>query len=579
MDFAAQVKGSVDIAGVIGEHVRLRRSGPNRHMGLCPFHQEKTPSFTVNVTHQFYKCFSCGAAGDVFNFVMEIEGISFYEALKSLAERHGIPVPKRSQYADDDSKLRGSLMAMHEIAQENFRANLNGAAGETARAYLAKRGLARETIEQFGLGYSDRSGKALLRLLEQRGFSAAQVEQSGLVGRREGGSMYDRFRNRLMFPIHDGSGKIIAYGGRALAADDNPKYLNSPGTPIYEKSRVLYNLHRAKEGMRKEDRAILVEGYMDAIGVSSAGFGAVVASCGTALTSQQVKLIKQHTARIVVNFDPDTAGANAAEKSINLLLDETMQVRILELDGDLDPDEYCKQRGADAYRERLDGAKGYFYWLADRARAKYDVRTSEGQVSVLKFLMPAVQRISDQMERMVIAGDLASYLGVDRGVVLDSFKKAVAERKESRLEQAPPALRHDERILINALLTRPELAAEALPELRTMGIIATFPSRRILQAIFTLDAAGAALNFEAVHARLEGEDQNTLAHAALIEDTDVSEEEIAAALASMRRSEGEHRRGELKRQVKEFERAGQWDDALRLMTELQTMERESRGRA
>jgi hypothetical protein len=193
--------------------------------------------------------------------------------------------------------------------------------------------------------------------------------------------------------------------------------------------------------------------------------------------------------------------------------------------------------------------------------------------------MPAVQRISDQMERMVIAGDLASYLGVDRGVVLDSFKKAVAERKESRLEQAPPALRHDERILINALLTRPELAAEALPELRTMGIIATFPSRRILQAIFTLDAAGAALNFEAVHARLEGEDQNTLAHAALIEDTDVSEEEIAAALASMRRSEGEHRRGELKRQVKEFERAGQWDDALRLMTELQTMERESRGRA
>jgi DNA primase len=579
MDFAAQVKGSVDIAGVIGEHVRLRRSGPHRYMGLCPFHQEKTPSFTVNVTHQFYKCFSCGVAGDVFNFVMEIEGISFYEALKSLAERHGIPVPKRSQYADDDSKLRGSLMAMHEIAQENFRANLNGAAGETARAYLAKRGLARETIEQFGLGYSDRSGKALLRLLEQRGFSAAQVEQSGLVGRREDGSMYDRFRNRLMFPIHDGSGKIIAYGGRALAADDNPKYLNSPGTPIYEKSRVLYNLHRAKEGMRKEDRAILVEGYMDAIGVSSAGFGAVVASCGTALTSQQVKLIKQHTARIVVNFDPDTAGANAAEKSINLLLDETMQVRILELDGDLDPDEYCKQRGADAYRERLDGAKGYFYWLADRARAKYDVRTSEGQVSVLKFLMPAVQRISDQMERMVIAGDLASYLGVDRGVVLDSFKKAVAERKESRLEQAPPALRHDERILINALLTRPELAAEALPELRTMGIIATFPSRRILQAIFTLDAAGAALNFEAVHARLEGEDQNTLAHAALIEDTDVSEEEIAAALASMRRSEGEHRRGELKRQVKEFERAGKWDDALRLMTELQTMERESRGRA
>ena len=198
---------------------------------------------------------------------------------------------------------------------------------------------------------------------------------------------------------------------------------------------------------------------------------------------------------------------------------------------------------------------------------------------MLKFLMPAVQRISDQMERMVIAGDLASYIGVDRGMVLDSFKKAVAERKESRLEQPPPTLRHDERLLINALLTRPDLAAAALPELRTMESVATFPSRRILQAIFALDAAGAALSFEAVHARLEGEDQNLLAHAALIEDTDVNVEEIAAALDSMRRSESEHRRGELKRQAKEFERAGKWDDALRLMADLQRMERESRGRA
>src|SRR4051812_14876813 len=172
MDFAEQVKGSVDIVGVVGEHVRLRKSGPYRFMGLCPFHQEKTPSFTVHVTRQFYKCFSCGKAGDVFNFVMEIEGSSFVEALRALAERNGIPMPKRSQYQDDDSKLRGSLYAMHEIAQETFRANLNGPAGEAARAYLAKRGVARETIEQFGLGYSDRGGRSLLRTLELRNFPA-----------------------------------------------------------------------------------------------------------------------------------------------------------------------------------------------------------------------------------------------------------------------------------------------------------------------------------------------------------------------------------------------------------------------
>lgn len=579
MDFAEQVKGSVDIVGVVGEHVRLRKSGPHRYMGLCPFHQEKTASFTVHVARQFYKCFSCGAYGDVFKFVMEIEGISFYEALKALAERNGIPMPKRSQYADEDSKLRGALFAMHEVAQETFRANLNGPGGEAARAYLAKRGVSRETVEQFGIGYSAPGGKTLLRALEQRDFSAAQVVESGLAGRREDGSLYDRFRNRLMFPIQDANGKVIAYGGRALAADDNPKYLNSPETPIYKKSNVLYNLHRAKEPMRKEDRAILVEGYMDAIGVTAAGFGPVVASCGTALTDRQVRLIKQHTQRIVVNFDPDTAGANAAERSVNMLLDEGMQVRILELDGDLDPDEYCKERGAAAYEERLGAAKGYFYWLADRARTKYDVRTSEGQVAVLKFLMPAVQRITDPMERMVIAGDVASYIGVDRGMVLDSFKKAVANRQENRFERPAVVLRHDERILINALLTYPEIAGPTITEMQEMQSVATFPSRKIFQAMFALNAGGGRLDFEALHGRLEKEDQDLLAHAALGDDVEVNEEELAAAMASFRRSEAEYRRADLKRRIKELERAGQLTEALRLYAELQSIERGTRARA
>jgi DNA primase len=573
MDFAEQVKGSVDIVGVVGEHVRLRKSGPYRYMGLCPFHQEKTPSFTVHVTRQFYKCFSCGAAGDVFKFVMEIEGLSFYEALKSLAERNGIPMPKRSQYADEDSKLRGALFAIHEVAQETFRANLDSPAGETARAYLAKRGLSRDTVEQFGLGYSAPGGRALLRVLEQRNFPLPQIVESGLVGRREDGSVYDRFRNRLMFPIQDANGKIIAYGGRALSPDDNPKYLNSPETPIYRKSNVLYNLHRAKDAMRKEDRAILVEGYMDAIGVTAAGFGPVVASCGTSLTDKHVRLMKQHTHRIVVNFDPDPAGANAAEKSVNMLLDEGMQVRICELDGDLDPDEYCKERGADAYQERLESAKGYFYWLADRARTKYDVRTSEGQVSVLKFLMPAVQRIHDPMERMVIAGDVAGYIGVDQGMVLDTFKKAVAERKEAGFRAPIVTTRHDERILINAILTQPEWAPDAIAELKSMESVSTFPSRRIFQAIFALEGGGARLTFEALHSRLEEEDQHLLAHAALGDDVEVSEEDFAAAMASVRRSERLYRRMELKRRIKELERAKDWNEALRLTAELQALER------
>ncbi len=229
MDIRDQVRSAVNIVDVVGEHVRLRPSGPSRYMGLCPFHNEKKPSFTVHVVHQFYKCFSCGAGGDVFKFVQETQGISFYEALKVLADRCGIAMPKRGNYSDEDSRRRGAVLRMHELAQENFQANLKSAAGEAARAYLARRGVAAETIERFGLGYSDRSGRALMRVLEAQDFAAAQVEESGLVGKRQDGSMYDRFRNRLMFPIHDESGRIIAFGGRALAAEDEPKYLNSPG--------------------------------------------------------------------------------------------------------------------------------------------------------------------------------------------------------------------------------------------------------------------------------------------------------------------------------------------------------------
>ena len=572
MDFKDQLKSSVDIASVVGEYVRLKKSGSQRYMGLCPFHNEKTPSFTVHAVRQFYKCFSCGAGGDVLDFVMKIEGITFFEALKLLAERYGIPMPQRSYVADEDAKLRDALAQMHQVAFETFCANLRGPAGEEARGYLERRGVAPQTVEQFGLGYAERSGRGLLRVLEQR-FPAAQIAESGLVGKREEGGFYDYFRHRLMFPIQNESGKIIGFGGRALAADENRKYLNSPETPIYKKSHVLYNLHRAKEAIRKEDRVILVEGYMDAIGVTAAGFRAVVASCGTSLTTQQVQALKRHSQRIVVNFDPDAAGANAAERSINLLLEEGMQVRILELDGELDPDEYCKERGTAAYQQRLEESKGYFYWLADRARKKYDVHTSEGVVAVLQFLMPAVQRVSDRLERMAIANDLAGYVGVDRGIVLDSFRKAVADRQEKALARPKVELRPDERVLLNALLSEPEIRGEVLEELKSMESIGKFSSRRIFQAVFALDAAGGRLDFDEVHARLEEADRDLLAEAVLREDIEPSRESVLAAVESMRRSEEQNRRVQLKSRIKESERAGRSEEALQLMNELQQLER------
>ena len=570
MEFAEQLKSSVDIVSVIQSYgPRLRKSG-NNYSGLCPFHNEKTPSFSVSATKQFYYCFGCHAKGDVINFVMEIEKVSFYEALKTLAERHGIPMPKRSQYADDDSKLRGAIFQMQEYAQENFRANLNGAMGEAARAYLARRGVSPATIEQFGLGYSDRSGRSVLRLLEQHNFSASQLEQCGLVRKRDDGSFYDYFRNRLMFPIHTESGKIAGFGGRALAADDNPKYLNSPETPIYKKSAVLYNLHRAKEAIHKDDRVVLVEGYMDAIGVTAAGFGAVVASCGTALTQHQVQVLKRHTQKISVNFDPDAPGANAAERSINLLLEEGMHIRIVELDGELDPDEYCKERGAAAYQERLDKAKGYLYWLADRARAKYDVHTSEGIVGVLKSVMPAVQRISDRIERMAIANDVASYIGVDRGIVLDSFRKAVADRQPNALARPAETVRADEKGLLTVLFSGVEGRERFLAGLRRLGILTRLTTGRIYQAILAAEASGSPLTFENVNARLEPAGQGLLARvvfSAEAEGHDPTLDYGAECLESLRRFEAQLRSSELEARVKQAERDGNLSEALQAAQE------------
>jgi DNA primase len=576
MDFVEQLKSSVDIVSVVGEYVRLRRSGANRYMGLCPFHNEKSPSFTVHVVHQFYKCFSCGVSGDVIKFVMEKEGLSFYEALKSLAERYGIAMPKRSQYADEESKLRGALTAMHEAAQENFRVNLNSQAGEAARAYVAKRGLAAETVEHFGLGLSDRNGRALVRLFEQRGFSLAQMEQSGLVGKRQDGSLYDRFRNRLMFPIHNESGKIIGFGGRALSADDEPKYLNSPETPIYKKSAVLYNLHRAKEAVRKEERVILVEGYMDVIGVTAAGFSNVVASCGTALTAIQVRSVKRHTHRIAVNFDPDAPGAAAAERSIDLLLEEGLQVRIVELEDELDPDEYCKAHGSEAYAQHIEDAKGYFYWLADRIRAKHDMRTSEGKVAVLNFLMPKVQKIHDPLERMTVANDLAGYVGIEKGMLLDQFRKAVNERQERAIAPPKNPLRVDERMLLMGLLSGGEFRAQIVEKLRGMEAIEGLESRRIFQAVLALDESGGRVAFDEVNARLQEADQNLLAQALLNEDCEISSDEISAALVSMQKSNEQYRRVRLKARITESERAGRLEEAMRLTMELQGLEQAAR---
>jgi DNA primase len=577
MDFVEQLKSSIDIVEVVGQYVRLRKAG-TRFVGLCPFHTEKTPSFGVHAVHQFYKCFGCGASGDAIKFVMEIEALTFYEAMKLLAGRYGIPMPKRAEYSDPETKLRAAIYRMHEIAQQIYSTALGSNAGAEACAYLAKRGVDKGLIEEFGLGYADRSGQALVRAFDKEGFAEEQKEQSGLVLRRqEGGGYFDRFRGRLMFPIHNESGAVIGFGGRALAAGEEPKYLNSSESPIYHKGRVLYNLHRAKTAIRAASRAVLVEGYMDVIGVWSAGVHEVVASCGTALVVQQVRGIKRHSERIVVNFDPDEAGMKAAERSIEILVEEGMQVRVLELEGGLDPDEYVKANGAEAYRAHVEKAPGYFYWLGDRARSRFDMRTSEGRVAGLKFLLPAVQRISDKLERATVANDLANYLGIETGLVLEHFRKAATERREKTLPNAAAVeVRPVERILLNAALSGPEIRQSILPRLKRAPQLEQFRTVRIFQALIAMEESGAPFRVADLQARLPEADQD-LFSALLFADKGDSDqaagEDAEACLRELERSALEARRATLKARIKEAERAGILEEALRYAEELGRLER------
>src|SRR2546428_3105948 len=372
--FAEKVKQQADIVRVVGEYVRLKKTGKD-FSGVCPFHQEKTPSFTVSPLKQIFYCFGCGKGGDVYNFVMDMEKCEFLEAVKLVAEKCGIPIPRPKERSPEERKenqQRAVLVEMHREAQTFFVKQLQGTLeGKAARAYLEDRGLDKDAVTQFGIGYAPSGGDALLRHLKPK-YNEKLLVESGLVSRdQSAGRLFDRFRRRITFPISNESGKIVAFGARALG-DDMPKDLNSPEPPIYSKSNVLYHIDAAKDALSRQDFAILVEGYMDAIAVARAGISNVVASCGTSLAEQQIKLLGRFTKRAIGNYDPDFAGQAATERSLSALLEQDFEVRVLALpaigDKKADPDLFIREKGSDAYQKQLREAPPYVDYLISRAR-------------------------------------------------------------------------------------------------------------------------------------------------------------------------------------------------------------------
>src|ERR1700704_1865164 len=435
-DFKETVRQQADIVRVIGDYIQLKKAGAQNFIGLCPFHGEKTPSFSVHATRQFFHCFGCGKSGDVFKFVQEREQISFPEAIKLVAEKMGIPLPKM-QYSSEgeaeDAQRRGRLIEMHERACKFFEDQLRLPEGAHAREYLAGRGLKEETLRTFRIGFAPDSGFTLKDRLKAD-FSEEMMRTSGLFSWKEGAdgptaAMYSKFRNRIMFPIANENGKIIAFTGRTLAKDEKsgPKYLNSPETPIYSKGRVLFNLDVAKEWVKKFDYAILVEGQMDCISVYAAGFHNVIASSGTAFTELQAKLLGRFSKNVVVNFDPDTAGAKATERTLGLLIEEEFNVKVLTLETGFDPDLYIRRKGKDAYADALKHSQRYFDYLIERARAQFPARTGEGKVKAVNYLLPHIQRVPNRIIRDELAAEISQKLGIDSAVLRQELKHAAGE--------------------------------------------------------------------------------------------------------------------------------------------------------
>ena len=396
-DIIEEVRMKNDIVDVISQYVKLTRKGSS-YFGLCPFHNEKTPSFSVTPSKQMYYCFGCGAGGNVYNFIMEYENYSFGEALSHLAGRAGVELPKieYSREAKEKAEQRAALLEINKLAAQYFYYQLRRESGKTAYGYLLGRGLSEETIRKFGLGYSDKYSDDLYKYLKSKGYSDDLLRESGLFNVDERRGMYDKFWNRVIFPIMDVNNRVIGFGGRVMG-DGKPKYLNSPETKIFDKSRNLYGLNVART--TRKNYLILCEGYMDVIAMHQAGFTNAVASLGTALTSGHASLVKRYTKEVLLLYDSDGAGVRAALRAIPILREAGVTSRVVSLKPWKDPDEFIKNEGAEAFEERLNQAMDSFMFRVHIAEQDFAMDAPQGQNQFFERCAEMLLELSDELER------------------------------------------------------------------------------------------------------------------------------------------------------------------------------------
>ena len=515
--FIDDLKRQAEIVRVIQDYVQLKKKGAN-WMACCPFHKEKTPSFSVSPTKEIFYCFGCHKGGTVFNFVMEIERVSFPEAIRIVADKIGMPLPKmiddgrfeaRRQESDEVVQLNGWAMEWWQQQLESSNE------ARVAREYLVKREITEDTQKTFRLGYAPDSWDALSIYLRQKGAAQQQIERSGLVVKKEEGGSYDRFRGRLMFPVLDVQGRPIAFGGRALKADETAKYINSPETTAYVKGRNLFGLNVSRDEIRRQGFAILVEGFLDLIVPYQFGVRNVVASLGTALTAEQAKLLSRFARKVVVNYDGDRAGVQAAKKSIEILLAEDLEVKVLVLPDNADPDEFIRKFGVTEYQRRRAQAQPHIQFVIENALRDRSLHRPAEKAEAVEEVLPYIKAVNSRIQKREYFDMAMDSLGIDRENVNTSawrreLWQSVRDNRPARSSAAHAVARQAkvtaaEQRLLGLLLADANLRHQVLPMLKKedYGDLATAP---LFEALLALDREGTEIDFDALLSKTEGDD-------------------------------------------------------------------------
>ena len=559
--FIEQVRNGISIVDLVGGYVRLQKKGKD-YGALCPFHSEKTPSFTVSEAKQIFYCFGCQAGGDIFKFIMLMENLTFPESIHQLAESQGIPLPQSTKRSEAESVRRQRLLKILEVATHFFSHRLEG--NKNALAYLKDRQITQETIDQFSIGYAP-AGQNLLQELTGQGFDVKEVLACGLIKEGKSGGYYDNFRNRIMFPIHNLSGKTIAFGGRILG-DGIPKYLNSPETPLYSKSQNLYPLDLTRNEIRKRDFAIIVEGYFDCIIPFHFGIRNVVASLGTSLTESQVKVLGRYTRNVITNYDPDSAGTAATLRSIDLFLEQGFRVNVLQLPTGEDPDVFLRKQGIEAYREKLKASQSYLdFVLSQFMSQQRDPFSPKGKQEVVSHILPYLVKIPNPIERAEYVTRIASRLQLDESLLRLEMRKMPARKREApRFDYSVPVEQgtRAENILLVAMLEE-KWAASTIEELEP-ELFEGLRTEKIFQGIFQLKAQATEITAIRLRELISEETDRHLIEEMALRSADfpLSEEDIRSSIQELKRMKDERLIRQLQEEIKAEEKENSDSDKI-----------------